>query len=230
MPDKEKRSITRSFLRLLASVLAGLVLFSILQVAVIRFINPPATPLMAYHWLGGESLDFRWRSLPEISPFLQTAVIAAEDQRFPNHRGFDLEEVRKALQEYRKEGRRRGASTITMQVAKNLYLWHGHSWLRKGLEVYYTALIEFLWPKWRILEVYLNVAEWGPEIFGAEAASRRYFGCSASELTRAQAALLAAVLPNPLRWSPLHPTPYIRERQFTILYQMDWFEPIQKPN
>ncbi len=230
MSDQEKRPFSRSVLRLLASVLVGLGMFSILQVALIRFLNPPATPLMVHRWLSGKGLDFRWRSLSEISPFLQTAVIAAEDQRFLDHQGFDWEEIGRALHEYQHEGRRRGASTITMQVAKNLYLWHGHSWVRKGLEVYYTTLIEVLWPKWRILEIYLNVAEWGPQIFGAEAASRRYFGCSASQLTRPQAALLATVLPNPIRWSPLRPTPYIRKRQFTILHQMEWFEPIQKPH
>ena len=113
-----------------------------------------------------------------------------------------------------------------MQVAKNLYLWHGRSWLRKGLETYYTVLIELLWPKWRILEVYLNIAEWGAGIFGAEAAAHRYFGRSAAALTEPQAALLAAVLPNPRRWSPEYPTQYIRKRQSAILDDMDRLRPI----
>lgn len=228
MPDQEKRPLSRSFTRLLAPILAGLVTLSILQVALIGFLNPPATPLMVSRWLSGEGLDFRWRSLSEISPFLQEAVIVAEDQQFLNHQGFDWEEIWQALEEYRQRGRRRGASTITMQVARNVYLWHGYSWLRKGLEVYYTTLIELLWSKERILEVYLNVVEWGRDIFGAEAASRRYFRCSASALTRPQAALLAAVLPNPRRWSPVRPTPYIRKRQSTILDQMQRLRPILK--
>jgi monofunctional biosynthetic peptidoglycan transglycosylase len=183
---------------------------------------------MAYRWLNGERLDFRWRALSEISPYLQRAVIAAEDQRFLDHHGFDWREIERALEEYRQKERRRGASTITMQVARNVYLWHGYSWLRKALEAYYTVLIELLWPKWRIMEVYLNIAEWGSQIFGAEAASRRYFRCSAAALTKPQAALLAAVLPNPRRWSPEHPTRYIRKRQSIILHQMDWFRPIRK--
>jgi len=226
MPEKERRPFVRSLSRSSALILAGLVVFSILQVAFIRFLNPPATPPMVYRWLSGEGLNFRWLSLSKISPFLQQAVIAAEDQRFLSHQGFDWEQIEQALQEYRQEGRRRGASTITMQVARNLYLWQGHSWLRKGLEVYYTALIELLWPKWRIMEVYLNIAEWGPGIFGAEAAARRYFRCSAATLTKPQAALLAAVLPNPRRWSPERPTRYIRKRQTTILDQMDRLGPI----
>lgn len=222
----DKRSIIRNITRFSAWIAAGLVVFSILQVAIIRFVNPPATPLMVHRWLSEERLDVRWRSLSDISPFLQWAVIAAEDQRFPDHRGFDWEEIGKALEEYQQRGRRRGASTITMQVAKNLYLWHGRSWLRKGLEAYYTALIELLWPKWRILEVYLNIAEWGVGIFGAEAAARRYFGRSAARLTEPQAALLAAVLPNPRRWSPEYPTQYIWRRQSKILHDMDRLRPI----
>jgi monofunctional biosynthetic peptidoglycan transglycosylase len=223
MSDKKKRPLSRFLIRLFASILLGFVTFSILQVATIRFLNPPATPLMVSHWLRGKGLDFRWRSLSQISPLLQQAVIVSEDQRFLDHQGFDWGEIWQALREYRQKGRRRGASTITMQVARNLYLWHGYSWLRKALEAYYTTLIELLWPKSRILEVYLNIVEWGPEVFGAEAASHRYFRCAASTLTRPQAALLAAVLPNPRRWSPARPTPYIRKRQATILYQMERF-------
>lgn len=220
MSTKEKRLFIRFLFPRSALILAGLVTFSILQVSIIKFLNPPATPLMVYRWLSGGEVDFRWRSLSEISPFLQRAVIAAEDQRFLSHHGFDWKQIGQALQEYQKEGRVRGASTITMQVARNIFLWQGYSWLRKGLEAYYTALIELLWPKSRIMEVYLNVVELGPEIFGAEAAARRYFGFSAASLTKPQAALLAAILPNPLRWSPKHPSDYIRKRQSTILREM----------
>ena len=225
---KEKRLFIRFLLHRSALILAGLVTFSILQVSIIRFLNPPATPLMLYRWLCGEQLDFRWRSLSEISPFLQRAVIAAEDQRFLTHHGFDWKQIGVALEEYQNGERIRGASTITMQVARNIFLWQGYSWLRKGLEVYYTALIELLWPKWRIMEVYLNIVELGPQIFGAEAAARRYFGHSAASLPEPKAALLAAILPNPHRWSPKHPTQYIRERQSTILREMKKFEPIMK--
>ncbi len=221
---KEKRLFIRFLLHRSALILAGLVTFSIFQVSIIKFLNPPATPLMLYRWLCGGKVDFRWRSLSEISPFLQRAVIAAEDQRFFSHHGFDWKQIERALQEYQKEGRVRGASTITMQVARNLFLWQGYSWLRKGLEAYYTALIELLWPKSRIMEVYLNVVELGPEIFGAEAAACRYFGFSAASLTKPQAALLAAILPNPHRWSPKHPSDYIRKRQYTILCEMEKFE------
>ena len=228
MPKKERSSFARSVSRWVGLILAGLVIFSILQVVSMRFLNPPTTPLTAYHRLRGKERTFHWLPLSKISPFLQQAVIAAEDQLFLSHRGFDWKQIEEALQEYRERGRRRGASTITMQVARNLYLWQGRSWLRKGLEAYYTALIELIWPKWRIMEVYLNMAEWGPGIVGAEVAARRYFGCSAGALTKQQAALLAAVLPNPHRWSPGHPTRYIRERQATILRQMNWFAPLMK--
>jgi monofunctional biosynthetic peptidoglycan transglycosylase len=228
MPEKEGRFSLRTFFRCSVLILIGFLAFSMIQVTLIRFLNPGATPLMVYSRLTGEGSDFRWLPLSEISPFLQQAVIAAEDQRFLDHQGFDWKEIEQALHEYRHEGRRRGASTITMQVARNLYLWQGRSWLRKSLEAYYTVLIELLWPKWRIMEVYLNVAEWGQGIFGAEAAARRYFRRSAEALTRGQAALLAAVLPNPHRWSPEHPTRYIRERQATIMHQMNWFRPIME--
>jgi monofunctional biosynthetic peptidoglycan transglycosylase len=230
MSKKEKRLFIRFLFHRSALILAGLVTFSIFQVSIIKFLNPPATPLMVYRWLCGGKVDFRWRSLSEISPFLQRAVIAAEDQRFFSHHGFDWKQIERALQEYQKEGRVRGASTITMQVARNIFLWQGYSWLRKGLEAYYTALIELLWPKSRIMEVYLNVVELGPEIFGAEAAACRYFGFSAASLTKPQAALLAAILPNPHRWSPKQPSDYIRKRQSTILREMKKFKTTLNPS
>jgi monofunctional biosynthetic peptidoglycan transglycosylase len=183
---------------------------------------------MVYRWFKDEDTNSRWRSLPEISPFLQQAVIASEDQLFLSHHGFDWKEIRQAIRESQENGRQRGASTISMQVAKNLYLYHKYSWLRKSLEAYYTVLIEIIWPKWRIMEVYLNIAEWGPGVFGAEAAARRYFRRSANSLTKSQAALMAAVLPNPRRWSPAHPTRYIQKRQTYILNQMDRFKPARK--
>ena len=161
----------------------------------------------------------RWVDWPQISPHAKVAVIAAEDQKFPEHHGFDLESINDALEE-RERGRTRGASTISQQVAKNLFLWPGHSWARKGLEAYFTVLIETLWPKRRILEVYLNIAEFGSGVFGVGAASEVYFGKRAARLGAADAALLAAVLPSPKRMRVNAPSRYVRSRQDWILGQM----------
>lgn len=224
------------------AILVGL---SIWSVVLFRFIPPIITPFMLIRSIQGHlshkaidkkvrhesSSGFRirlkWRSLNNISPHLIRAVIASEDQRFFEHNGFDWEQIAKALAESqsaptgsRQSKRLRGASTISMQTARNVFLWQGRSWLRKGLEAYFTVLIELIWSKERILEVYLNVVEWGPGIYGAEAAARSYFNCSAKELTQSQSALMAAVLPNPRRWSPARPTPYILWRKQEILQQM----------
>lgn len=147
------------------------------------------------------------------------AVVAAEDQRFPDHRGFDLESIRDALEE--RHRRQRGASTISQQVAKNLYLWPGQSWLRKGLEAYLTLYIELLWPKRRILEIYLNIAEFGPGVFGVGYAAGDFFGGTARQLSARQAATLAAVLPNPKRMSAAAPSVHVAERRQWILRQME---------
>jgi monofunctional biosynthetic peptidoglycan transglycosylase len=171
---------------------------------------------------GAEGYEFRheWRAWDRISPHAALAVVAAEDQKFPTHRGFDLEQIDKALED-RERGRRvRGASTLSQQVAKNLFLWPGQSWFRKGLEAGITVLIEFAWPKRRILEVYLNVAEFGRGTWGVQAASQRYFSRDADRLTRSQAALLAAVLPAPKRYRVDAPGPYVRKRQAWIERQM----------
>lgn len=174
-------------------------------------------------WLDGKTqyqARHQWRSLTQISPNLMQAVVAAEDQKFLQHSGFDLQAIEKALV-YNSKGRKvRGASTISQQTAKNVFLWTGRSWLRKGLESGLTLLIEGAWGKDRILEVYLNSVEFGPGIFGAEAAAQRYFGVSAARLSRPQAALLAAVLPNPHRFLVQAPSPYVRKRQQWIQKQM----------
>ena len=167
-----------------------------------------------------------WVPLERIDEDLRLAVIAAEDQKFLEHRGFDLEAIEKAMAHNERVAagrarRVRGASTITQQVAKNLYLWSGRSWLRKGLEAYLTVLIEATWSKRRILEVYLNVAQFDRDLFGAEAAAQRFFGKPAARLTRDEAALLAAVLPNPIRYAVERPSRYVRSRQQRILRQMD---------
>jgi monofunctional biosynthetic peptidoglycan transglycosylase len=163
---------------------------------------------------------YEWRDFDAIAPHAAVAVIAAEDQLFPFHGGFDLESIRDAMQANANSKRVRGASTISQQVAKNLFLWKKRSWLRKGLEAWFTLLIEVCWPKQRILEVYLNIAEFGPRVYGAEAAAQQYFGRPAAKLTRRQAALMAAVLPNPKRFSIAAPSNYVRRRATWIEGQM----------
>lgn len=162
-----------------------------------------------------------WVSMDEISPWMGLAVIAAEDQTFPDHWGFDVAAIEKALSHNeRNENRIRGASTLSQQTVKNLFLWDGRSWLRKGLEAGLTVGVETVWSKRRILTVYLNIAEFGEGVFGVEAAAQRYFGKPASRLTQSEAALLAAVLPNPLRFKAAAPSGYVRSRQAWILRQM----------
>ena len=160
----------------------------------------------------GASPEYRWTGLENISPELAIAAIASEDQKFAEHHGFDLEAIREAREHNRRGMGLRGASTITQQVAKNLYLWPARSWIRKGLEVYFTLAIEVLWPKRRILEVYLNIAEFGPHIYGASAAAERHFKKTAADLNRHEAALLVAVLPSPKTRSVLRPGTQVKER------------------
>lgn len=173
--------------------------------------------------VGGDfsySNTYDWEPLERISPHAAMAAIASEDQQFPFHAGFDFESIRKAVQHNAKSKRKRGASTISQQVAKNLFLWSGRSWVRKGLEVYFTVLIEAIWPKERILEVYLNVAEFGPGTYGVQAAAKKFFGKDASRLSRREAATLAAVLPNPKRLRADRPSNYVQKRRDTIMAQM----------
>jgi monofunctional glycosyltransferase len=172
-------------------------------------------------WTGvAHPLHYRWVDWNRIAGPMKVAVIASEDQTFPDHRGFDFKSIDKALEE-RERGRRvRGASTISQQVAKNLFLWSGRSWIRKGLEAYFTLLIETLWPKQRILEVYLNIAQFGRGVYGVGAASELYFRKPAARLTAHDAALLAAVLPNPVRLRASAPSRYVRSRQEWIMAQM----------
>jgi monofunctional biosynthetic peptidoglycan transglycosylase len=163
---------------------------------------------------------YDWVDLEQISPHAALAVIASEDQQFPFHTGFDLKSIREAVRENAHRKRPRGASTISQQVAKNLFLWNGASYVRKGIEAWLTVLIETLWPKERILEVYLNVAEFGPGVYGVEAASLRFYRKHAARLTRAEAATLAAVLPNPIRMHADRPSVYVMSRRDWILGQM----------
>ena len=205
---------------------------SVLAVLLFRFVPPPLTPLMAIRCLEDivsghlPKLSKDWTRLGKISPRLAEAVVASEDQLFFDHNGFDWEAIRSAFSVNGSGKRKIGASTITQQTAKNLFLWPDRSWARKGLEAYFTLLLELLWSKRRILEVYLNIIETGDGVYGAEAAALRYFQVPSARLTAPQAALIAAILPNPRVWSPANPTGYIRRRQTWILRQMDHTGPL----
>jgi len=200
--------------------LAVFLLVSILLVTVFRDVPPPATPLMLLRLADGYGIDQSWRGLVRISPFLLKAVIAGEDQKFCLHRGFDGEAIEGAWEDYQSGDKLRGASTISMQTAKNVFLWPGRDWLRKGLEAYFTALIELAWGKQRIIEVYLNVVEWGPGIYGAEAAAEHFFKKSAAELSPHEAVRLAAVLPDPLDRSAARPGPEVTARSRFMIEQI----------
>ena len=197
-------------LRLLGVFVLLPVLGSAAIVAPWRFVPPPTSAFMLRAAREGVAVRQAWTPLSHISPALPIAVVAAEDQKFPTHRGFDFGQIERAILEDR--ARSRGASTITQQVAKNLFLWPGRSLVRKALEAWFTGWLELLWPKRRILEVYLNVAEFGRGIYGADAASALHFGVMPGSLTPAQAALLAAVLPSPRRMSASEPSEYVTQR------------------
>jgi monofunctional glycosyltransferase len=197
-----------------------MLLLPIVPVLVYRFVPPPVTPLMVIRSVSGAPIRERWVPLRHISPSLIRAVIASEDETFCSNDGFDWTQLDIAWHEFLSGRAPRGASTITMQTAKNLFLWPGRSFLRKGIEAYFTFLLDLLWSKQRIMETYLNIIEWGDGIYGAEMAARLHFGTSAAALTPREAALFAAVLPNPRRWSPAHPTSHIEERAATIRARM----------
>ena len=188
-----------------------------------RFLPPPGTFTMLERRLGGETVDHPWTPLSGISAHLVRAVIAAEDSRFCRHEGLDFDAIDAALEDNRRNGgkKRRGASTVSQQTAKNAFLWNGGGWVRKGAEAWFTLVIEATWPKRRIMEVYLNIAEWGDGHFGAEAAARARFGKSAADLTRQEAALLAAVLPSPNKWRVDPPGPYVQRRAGMLRKRMD---------
>lgn len=212
----------KRFFRFLLKLILGLFLFSILMVVIYKWVPVPYTPLMAIRYFENPDEDIRhdWVPFEEISDNLKMAVIASEDQNFPNHNGFDYAAIEKAMEENKKGRRVRGASTISQQTAKNVFLWPQRSWFRKGLEVYFTFWIELLWSKERILEVYLNSIEMGKGIYGAEAASRAWFGKPAANLTAYEAAAIAAILPNPREYRAKPASNYIQGRQAWIVRQM----------
>jgi len=201
-------------------------IISIASVIFFRFVPVPVTPLMLIRCveqkLDGKEMKLKkkWVPFEEISPNLQLAVVCSEDQNFINHRGFDFVAIDKAMDYNSKHKKQRGASTISQQTAKNVFLWPGHSWIRKGFEVYFVFLIETFWSKERIMEVYLNVIEMGDGIYGAQAASTTFFNKDAKNLTKGKASLIAAVLPNPIKLSIAKPSPYVRYRQAWIIHQI----------
>ncbi len=200
-------------------LIVGLVVFwigPVLAVAVYRFVPVPLTYLMVQRVFEGQGVQRTWVPLEDISPNLVQAVIAGEDARFCEHFGFDFNAIRRAINYNEKGGRIRGGSTISQQTAKNVFLWPRRDWLRKALEAYFTVLIEIGWGKRRIMEVYLNSIEWGPGVYGAEAAARKNFGVSAKDLSAAQAARLAAIVPKPLSWKAAQPGPYVKRRSGSI--------------
>lgn len=218
-------------MRMLLRILKWAAIFffgsSVLAVVLLRWMPVWVTPLMVIRTVQADAHGDRfrgwhhtWVPLDEMSKWMPRAVVASEDGRFYDHHGFDFKEIQNAIDENRRGKRQRGASTITQQTAKNVFLWPGHSWVRKGLEAYFTVLIELFWSKERILEVYLNSIEMGPDIYGAEAAATQLFGKPASALTKRQCALIAVSLPNPLKRDAANPTAYMRRRASTIMRYM----------
>jgi monofunctional glycosyltransferase len=228
---KRKKINLKKFIKKLPKIILKIFLWfifiSIFLVVLLKWINPFTSSIMIQRKIEAivtfkdrQMIAYEWFSYDDISKQMVIAVIAAEDQNFPFHYGFDFEQIEKALKQHERGRRLRGASTITQQVAKNLFLWEGRSFIRKGFEAYFTALIELLWSKERILEVYLNIIETGDMIFGVGAASQIYFKKLPGKLTRTQAALLAATIPNPKRFSAKNPSGYVFRRQSWILGQM----------
>ena len=223
-----QRSLPRRLLRWFALAVAAWVALSLLAVLILRFVPPPVSAVMVEDWIGAKldgrrdfALHYHWTPWERVARTLPIALVAAEDQKFPFHHGFDFDAIQDALNDADEGERLRGASTISQQVAKNLFLWNGRSFVRKGLEAYFTVLLEALWPKRRILEVYLNIAQFGDGIYGVGAASERFFRIAPARLDARQAALLAAVLPNPLRFHADRPSAYTERRVAWIERQVN---------
>ena len=216
----------RRILGILLKVTLAFLALSVLSVIVLRFMAPPFSALMVERRIGSwfaegkYSPTYKWVSLDKIAPVMSAAVIASEDQKFSDHYGFDIDAIQRAMGHNERSSRTKGASTLTQQTAKNMFLWSSRSWLRKGVEAYFTVLLETFWGKRRILETYLNIVEFGDGIYGVEAAAQYYFRKPASRLNSEEAAILAAVLPNPRRYKVKSPSPYVRDRQQWILQQM----------
>ena len=208
--------------RLIKKIIIGIFISHLLYLVLLKFVDAPITITQINSIINGNGFKRTHVSLNEISVHGKLAVIASEDQLFPDHNGFDIKSIKKALAYNKKKpGRVRGASTISQQVAKNVFLWQGRSWIRKGLEVYFTFMIELIWGKKRILEVYLNEAEMGKGIFGIEAASQQYFKHTAKKLTKAEAAMIASSLPNPVRFTVKPVSRYVSKKYPWVMRQMN---------
>jgi len=230
---KARNPLLQKIIDITSKVFLYFLLVSVLWVIALRFINPPITMLMVLRNIerkaDGKSFktEKKWVKFDDISNNMKRAAVSAEDQLFLKHIGFDFKAIEKAFAANAKNKKKvKGGSTISQQTAKNVFLWPGRSWIRKGFEAYFTLLIEIFWSKERILEVYLNVIEMGDGIYGAEAASQEYYGKSCTKLTKRQAALIASCFPNPRRWTPKNATPYIRHRQYLILKNMNRLGPL----
>lgn len=229
-----KKSKAGFFKRILRFLIKSIIIFlisSVLITLIFRFVPVPGTPLMVIRFVeqafGDKDVAFSkdWVSIDEMSKNIVIAAIAAEDQKFPTHWGFDMESIEKAMKNNKKKKRIKGASTISQQTAKNVFLWPHRDWIRKGFEVYFTFLIETIWSKERIIEVYLNIVELGNGVYGVEAASQKYFKKPASKLSKAEAALLVSAFPNPFKFNPGKPSGYMFKRQQWIIGQMNNIEP-----
>lgn len=215
----------KTITRLLVWIIVFFFGSTIAAVVVYKWMPVYITPLMIMRSIeNDDEMQHKWVPIEEISENMALAVVSSEDNLFMSHSGFDFDQIQKAIEEAEKTGRQRGASTISQQTAKNVFLWNGRSWVRKGLEAYFTVLIELIWGKERIMEVYLNSIEMGPGIYGAEAVAQAHFGKSASKLTSREAALIAATLPNPLKYSSKNPSKYMRKRQRQITRLMGLVE------
>ena len=224
-PLKPSSSFLSRAWRFTKRLFLALFVAQLLYIIILKWMNPPITITQLGSWISGDGLKRDYVDGDEISYNMKLAVISSEDQLFPDHSGFDWKSIEKAMKyNERKPGRVRGASTISQQVAKNVFLWQGRSWIRKGLEVYFTKMIEWVWGKKRILEVYLNVAEMGKGIFGVEAAAQNYFKKAAVKLTRREAAMIASALPNPKKYSVKPVSGYVSKRSGWVTRQMNFLE------
>jgi monofunctional biosynthetic peptidoglycan transglycosylase len=224
---KKKKKFLTWLRKTCLKIIIFLFCFTIIQVLIIKYINPPFTPNIAWEWAEcvfkrqpAKCPEYNFKKLEDISPHLRKAVLAAEDQRFLSHNGFDFNEIKNAVKTLFKQKKLRGASTISMQTARSVFLLSSKSVFRKIAEIYYTVLIEMFWSKQRIFEIYLNSVDWGTNVTGAEAACQKYYSKSAKHLTPSQAALMTAILPNPHLWSVKHPSEYIKTRQAQIMKDM----------
>ena len=225
MKENTKRSFGAGLWFYAKRILLILFLAQLLYIIILKWIDPPITITQLGSWISGEGLRRDYVNGDEISSNLKLAVISSEDQIFPDHSGFDWKNIKKAMAyNEKKPNRIRGASTISQQVAKNVFLWQGRGWIRKGLEAYFTKMIEWIWGKKRIMEVYLNVIEMGKGIYGAEAASQAYFAKPAKNLSRKEAAMIAACLPNPKLYIVKPPSAYVSTRSTWIMAQMNYLQ------